>query len=126
MAIGVLEKKANLDQIITSKRAKLGPDNNFTACMYIYIYVCMYICIVIVWSKLGPFKGYYLVQVGVTIWPTFVFGLFLWWFQAIFAHSVIILCFSCAQLSVVRFFAKLSIQGHSGPPKIKVEQLPDN
>ena len=29
--------KTNLDQIITSKRAKLGPDNNFTACIYIYM-----------------------------------------------------------------------------------------
>ena len=34
--------KNNLDQIITSKRAKLGPDNNFTA--YIYIYIYIYIC----------------------------------------------------------------------------------
>ena len=33
-------KKANLDQIITSKRAKLGPDNNTTA-IYIYIYIYM-------------------------------------------------------------------------------------
>ena len=30
-------KKTNLDQIITSKRAKLGPDNNSTA-IYIYMY----------------------------------------------------------------------------------------
>ena len=29
--------KKNLDQIITSKRAKLGPDNNSTA----YIYICL-------------------------------------------------------------------------------------
>ena len=31
-------KKTNLDQITTSKRAKLGPDNNLTAYIYIYIY----------------------------------------------------------------------------------------
>ena len=31
-------RKTNLDQIITSKRAKLGPDNNLTA-IHIYIYI---------------------------------------------------------------------------------------
>ena len=31
-------KKTNLDQIITSKTPKLGPDNNSTAYIYIYIY----------------------------------------------------------------------------------------
>ena len=36
--------------------AKLGPDNNFTA----YIYIC---CEVIIWSEFGPFGSYYLVQV---------------------------------------------------------------
>ena len=30
-------KKTNLDQIITSKRAKLGPDSNSTAYIYIYL-----------------------------------------------------------------------------------------
>ena len=46
LAICVLEK-TNLDQIITSKRAKLGPDNNFTAYIYIYtcMCVCMYVCV---------------------------------------------------------------------------------
>ena len=38
-------KKANLDQIITPEKAKLGPDNNSTACTYIYIYVYIYICV---------------------------------------------------------------------------------
>ena len=51
LAIGVLEKKTNLDQIITSKRAKLGPDNNSTA--YIYIYTL----------KTGPSISSKLVQV---------------------------------------------------------------
>ena len=37
MTIGVLEK-TNLDQIITFKRAKLGPDNNSTAYIYIYMW----------------------------------------------------------------------------------------
>ena len=31
-------KETNLDQIITFKTPKLGPDNNTTA--YIYIYIC--------------------------------------------------------------------------------------
>ena len=30
-------KNPNLDQIITFKNPKLGPDNNFTAYIYIYI-----------------------------------------------------------------------------------------
>ena len=32
-------KNPNLDQIITFKNPKLGPDNNFTAYIYMYIYV---------------------------------------------------------------------------------------
>ena len=95
-------------QIITPQKAKLGPDNNTTAyiyiyiymyiymyiyiyvyiyiCIYVYMYICiyvyMYICIyvymymyvymfvyvccgVIIWSKFGLFRGYYLVQVCV-------------------------------------------------------------
>ena len=28
-----------LAQIITPEKAKLGPDNNFTACIYTYIYI---------------------------------------------------------------------------------------
>ena len=31
--------KTNLDQIMTSHKAKLGPDNNTTAYIYIYIYI---------------------------------------------------------------------------------------
>ena len=53
MAIGVLEK-TNLDQIITSKRAKLGPDNNLTA--YIYTRV--------VELKVGPRFGGLCVKTG--------------------------------------------------------------
>ena len=33
-------KKANLDQIITPQKAKLGPENNSTAYIYIYIHIC--------------------------------------------------------------------------------------
>ena len=32
-----IKKKTNLDQIITFKTPKLGPDNNTTAYIYIYI-----------------------------------------------------------------------------------------
>ena len=44
---------------------------------YIYIYIYRYICYeVIIWSKFGGLKCYYLVQVGVLkviIWSKFVF-----------------------------------------------------
>ena len=60
------------------------------ACIYIYICAC---CEVLIWSKFGGFKGYYLVQVGVIIWSKFLFWPFLLWFKPFFAHSVIILCF---------------------------------
>ena len=39
--------KANLDQIITIKKAKLGPDNNSTAYIYIYVYVYVYVCMLL-------------------------------------------------------------------------------
>ena len=49
-------KKTNLAQIITLETPKLGPDNNFTAYIYIYVYVCM------LWSyylgQVGPFQGF--------------------------------------------------------------------
>ena len=70
------------------------------------IYIC---CEVIIWAKFGHLKGYYLGQVRVIIWAKF-FGLYLKWFQAIFANSVIILCFFGAQLSAnflrIAFFKK--------------------
>ena len=44
-------KKTNLAQIITLQMAKLGPENNSTA--YIYIYIC---CKVKKWSKIWGFK----------------------------------------------------------------------
>ena len=43
-------KRPNLDQIITIKKAKLGPDNNSTA--YMYIYMCAYIYIHTVGTKI--------------------------------------------------------------------------
>ena len=49
-------KKANLAQIITLEMAKLGPDNNFTA----YIYIC---CGVRDWAKFGHFQSQGLGQV---------------------------------------------------------------
>ena len=39
--------------------------------IHIYIYIYIY-CEVIIWSKFGPFRGDYLVQVGVIIWSKFV------------------------------------------------------
>ena len=78
LAIGVLEK-TNLDQITTSKTPKLGPDNNFTAYTYVYVYM--------LWSNQGghvwPFQSYQGGQVGVIGEAKFVFSQFLQWFQAI-------------------------------------------
>ena len=45
-------KKANLAQLVTFKKGKLGPGNNSTA-IYIYIYVY------VVESKLGPRFGFF-------------------------------------------------------------------
>ena len=55
----------------------------------IHIYIC---CEVNIRSKFGLFKSYYLVQVRVIIWSKLIVGLFLLWFQALFANSVITLC----------------------------------
>ena len=58
--VGCVLKNANLDQIITSNRAKLGPDNDFTT--YIYMLWSYYLVQVwgflevIIWSKLGFWK----------------------------------------------------------------------
>ena len=41
-------KKTNLDQIITFKTPKLGPDNNSTAYIYIYIYISLCLCLCLV------------------------------------------------------------------------------
>ena len=43
--------KANLAQIITPQKAKLGPDNNTTAC-FIYLFIYIYICCRL--QKRGP------------------------------------------------------------------------
>ena len=61
-----------MDQIITFKTPKLGPDNNTTAYIYIYIYAVRLLS----GPSLGVFGSYYLVQVGfleVIIWSKFVF-----------------------------------------------------
>ena len=64
-------------KLITLERPKGGQTNNSPAYIYIYIYGILYICCeVIIWSKFGLFRGYYLVQVGVIIWSKFVFCLF--------------------------------------------------
>ena len=52
--------KANLAQIITPQKTKLGSDNNTTANIYIYIYIC---CRVKTLSKNGLFLSQNLVQV---------------------------------------------------------------
>ena len=60
-------KNFDLAQLITLKMAKLGPINNFTACMYIYIYALWSYYLVQVWPfqglLFGPRRGCYLVQV---------------------------------------------------------------
>ena len=57
------------------------------------MYVCMCVCReVSIWSKFGPFRGYYLVQVGVIIWSKFVLAYLYSGFKPFFAHSVLILC----------------------------------
>ena len=43
-------------------RAVLPEESISSSHIYIYIYIC---CEVIIWSKFGVFKCYYLVQVGV-------------------------------------------------------------
>ena len=54
-----------------------------------------------IWAKFGLFECYYLSHMSVIIWAKFVLAQFLMWFQAIFAHSVIIfiLCSFGVQLS---------------------------
>ena len=82
------EKK--MDQILTFRRAKL--DQFLTlqhVCMYVYIYIC---CEVILWSKLGPFRCYYLVQVGVLIWSTFVIWPIFMVVSSVFWHSRLSFC----------------------------------
>ena len=58
-----------LAQIITPKMAKLGPDNNFTANIYIYIYA--------VESKLGPKIAFFESKLG----PSFLCFFFFCFFQ---------------------------------------------
>ena len=52
-------------QIITPKMPKLGPDNNFTACIYIYISLW-----VSLWSTFFRFAGQSLVHPLVSLWST--------------------------------------------------------
>ena len=62
----------NVAQLVTIKMAKRGPVSNFTACIYIYIYIDMriHIYIYMLWSYyLGHVWGFLIV----TNWATFVF-----------------------------------------------------
>ena len=77
------------------KRTKL-PSYTFCIFIYIYIHTC---CEVIIWSKFGGFKGYYLVQVGVIIWSKFVFLPIFFVVSSDFLHTQLLLCVFCAQLS---------------------------
>ena len=103
-------RKTNLDQIITSKTPKLGPDNNSTA-------IC---CEVIIWSKFGVFGSYYLVQVGfleVIIWSKFVFlaykiVVYLFFFSLSLSVSLSPLSLSLLSLS---FFLSLSLSLYISP-----------
>ena len=95
-----------MDQFLTLKGQKL---DQFLTLQHIYI--C---CEVINWSKFGFSKGYYLVQVRALNWSKVIFALCLQWFQAIFANSIIILCFFGVQSSgnflEIAFFFKERVQ----------------
>ena len=73
----------------------------------LYIYIC---CEVIIWAKFGHFRCYYLGQVGVIIWAKLFLAYKNSGFKRFLAHTVIILCFFCAQLSgnylKIAFFKK--------------------
>ena len=60
-----------LDQYLTQKPPNLGPGLTLQH-IYIYIYTRNE---VIIWSKFGGLRAYYLVQVGVNVWSKFVFAL---------------------------------------------------
>ena len=65
---------------------------------------------VMIWSKFGPFRGYYLVQVGVIIWSKFVFQpIFTIVSGAFETLSHLFVCFLCPiiwQFSKLAFFKK--------------------
>ena len=97
------EEKNLVDQFLTYKRSNLGPAFNSTA----YIYMR---CEVIIWAKFGHFRCYYLGQVGVIIWAKLFLAYKNSGFKRFVAHTVIILCSFCAQLSgnylKIAFFKK--------------------
>ena len=75
------------------------------------IYICVCVCCeVIIWAKFGHFRCYYLGQVGVMIWAKLFLAYKNSGFKQFLAHTVIILCFFCAQLSgsylKIAFFKK--------------------
>ena len=76
-------------------------------CIHIYIHIC---CEVIIWAKFGHFRCYYLGQVGVIIWAKLFLAYKSSGFKRFFAHTIIILCFFCVQLSgnylKIAFFKK--------------------
>ena len=60
-------------QVPQTKRQK---NRGIEKSIYLSIYLSIYIhtcCEVLIWSKFGGFRGYYLVHVGVIIWSKFVF-----------------------------------------------------
>ena len=81
--------------------------SHYIVCVYIYIYMR---CEVIIWAKFGHFRCYYLGQVGVIIWAKLFVAYKNSGFKRFLAHTVIILCFFCAQLSgsylKIAFFKK--------------------
>ena len=81
-----------MDQFLTYKKGNLGPAFNFTAFIYIYIYICMR-CEVIIWAKFGHFGCYDLGQLGVIIWAKLFLACINSGFKRFLEHSVIILCF---------------------------------
>ena len=66
----------------------------------LFFSICMCICCeVIIWAKFGHFRCYYVGQVGVIIWAKLFLAYKNRVFKRFLAHTVIILCFFCAQWS---------------------------
>ena len=60
----------NLAQLVTFKNPKLGPVNNFTACIYICIYIYA------VKLKAGPRLPFYKLKTGPSFFFVFLFFIF--------------------------------------------------
>ena len=103
--------------IIWSRNIFVQQENRFTEThslsLYIsrslslYIYIC---CEVIIWSKFGGARGYYLVQVGVIMWSTFVCLSYFYSGVKRFLHTQLSFCVLCVRLSENSLFQKKRVQ----------------